>query len=270
MPEGPEVRRMAEGLAKRIVGKDLTEAEILGGKWLKKEPTGIDIIRQSLSKGPLRVEWVKVKGKFIYAKMGNLFMWNTLGMSGGWRDLRGKHSHFVLRLSDSSEVFFEDVRRFGNISFHSDPDEIQKKLDGAGPDMLNSEVSFSEFYARLSKSPNKNICKAIMDQKVISGVGNYIKSEALYRAGISPHLKISEIPQDRMEKLCEWIKTIIRTSYEQGGATLATYTDMDNNHGDFVFSFHVYRKDKDPLGNTVLHEVTEDGRMTHWVSEMQS
>jgi len=252
MPEGPEVRRMAEGLAKRIVGKDLTEAEILGGKWLKKEPTGIDIIRQSLSKGPLRVEWVKVKGKFIYAKMGNLFMWNTLGMSGGWRDLRGKHSHFVLRLSDSSEVFFEDVRRFGNISFHSDPDEIQKKLNGAGPDMLNSEVSFSEFYARLSKSPNKNICKA------------------LYRAGISPHLKISEIPQDRMEKLCEWIKTIIRTSYEQGGATLATYTDMDNNHGDFVFSFHVYRKDKDPLGNTVLHEVTEDGRMTHWVSEMQS
>jgi hypothetical protein len=46
MPEGPEVRRMAEGLAKRIVGKELIEAEILGGKWLKKEPTGIEIIRE--------------------------------------------------------------------------------------------------------------------------------------------------------------------------------------------------------------------------------
>ena len=82
MPEGPEVRRMAEGLAKRIVGKELVEAEILGGKWLKKEPTGIEIIRESLESGPLQVDWVKVKGKFIYAKIGDLFMWNTLGMSG--------------------------------------------------------------------------------------------------------------------------------------------------------------------------------------------
>lgn len=270
MPEGPEVRRMAEGLAKRIVGKELIEAEILGGKWLKKEPTGITLIREALATGPLPVNWVNVKGKFIYAKIGDLYMWNTLGMSGGWRDLRGKHSHFVLRFSDSSEVFFEDVRRFGNISFYTDPQEIQKKLSSSGPDMLNSEVPFAEFYARLAKSPNKNICKAIMDQKIISGVGNYIKSEALYRAGISPRLKISDIPMNKMESLCEWIKTIIRTSYEQGGATLATYTDMDNNHGDFVFSFNVYRKNNDPLGNAVVHEITEDGRMTHWVPKIQS
>jgi formamidopyrimidine-DNA glycosylase len=269
MPEGPEVRRMAEGLAKRIVGKELVEAQILGGKWLKKEPTGIEVIREPLERGSLKVDWVKVKGKFIYAKIGDIFMWNTLGMSGGWRDLRGKHSHFVLRFSDSSEVFFEDVRRFGNISFYSDFQEVQNKLNGSGPDMLNSEVPFADFYARLSKSPNKNICKAIMDQKVISGVGNYIKSEALYRAGISPHLKICDIPLEGMERLCEWIKIIIKTSYEQGGATLATYTDMDNNHGDFVFSFHVYRKDKDPLGNNVVHEITDDGRMTHWVPEIQ-
>ena len=69
MPEGPEVRRMAEGLAKRIVGKELVEAEILGGKWLKKEPTGIGVIRESLSTKSLNVDWVRVKGKFIYAKI---------------------------------------------------------------------------------------------------------------------------------------------------------------------------------------------------------
>ena len=106
MPEGPEVRRMAEGLAKRIVGKELVEAEILGGKWLKKEPTGISLIREALSTGPIQVDWVN-------------------------------------------------------------------------------------------------------------------------------------------------------------------YTDMDNNHGDFVFSFHVYRKESDPLGNNVIHEITPDGRMTHWVPEIQ-
>ncbi len=109
-----------------------------------------------------------------------------------------------------------------------------------------------------------------MDQKIISGVGNYIKSEALYRAGISPHHAVSEISQQKLEDLCVWIKAICKRSYEQGGATLSTYTDMDNNPGNFVFSFFVYRKETDPLGNAVIHEVTPDGRMTHWVPEIQS
>jgi formamidopyrimidine-DNA glycosylase len=109
-----------------------------------------------------------------------------------------------------------------------------------------------------------------MDQKVISGVGNYIKSEALYRAGVNPYITPAEMTDSQMESLWNWIGTIIKTSYEQGGATLATYTDMDNNHGDFVFSFHVYRKESDPLGNKVIHEVTPDGRMTHWVPSIQN
>ena len=108
-----------------------------------------------------------------------------------------------------------------------------------------------------------------MDQKVISGVGNYIKSEALYRAGINPHITPAEMNDQQIKSLWSWIGTIIKTSYEQGGATLATYTDMDNNHGDFVFSFNVYRKESDPLGNKVIHEITPDGRMTHWVPEIQ-
>ena len=270
MPEGPEVRRMSEGLDKRISAKLLTDAEVLGGKWLRFPIKGLDVLQEKLMEGPQPVEWVKVRGKFIYAKMGeDLFMWNSLGMSGGWRDQRGKHAHFVFRFSDGTEVFFEDVRRFGNIEFITF-ERLLEKLTKVGPDMLNSDVQYSEFRDRLYRRPDKNICKALMDQKVVAGVGNYIKSEALYRAGISPHRKINEIPEDKLRSLCDWIKNICRKSYEQGGATLATYTDMDNNHGDFVFSFNVYRKEMDPLGNKVIHEVTGDDRMTHWVPEIQS
>lgn len=269
MPEGPEVRRMSEGLGRRISAKLLTDAEVLGGKWLRFPIKGLDVLQKNLMEGPQLVEWVKVRGKFIYAKMGeDLFMWNSLGMSGGWRDRRGKHAHFVFRFSDGSEVFFEDVRRFGNIEFMNF-EKLLKKLESVGPDMLNSDVSFELFLSKISKNPNKNICKALMDQKVISGVGNYIKSEALYRAGISPHHSVKDIPLNKLESLCTWIKTICRKSYEQGGATLATYTDMDNNHGDFVFSFNVYSKDTDPLGNIVIRETTADNRTTHWVPEIQ-
>lgn len=109
-----------------------------------------------------------------------------------------------------------------------------------------------------------------MDQKVLSGIGNYIKSESLYRARVNPWVSSSEIPEDKMRSLWEWSRKIIKKSYDQGGATLATYTDMDGNMGSFVFSFEVYRRDKDPLGNEIKHEITPDGRMTHWVPEIQN
>ena len=270
MPEGPEVRRMAEGLARRIKGRTITEAKVLGGKWLKKSPTGIAHLHETVANGSAAVHWIRVKGKFIYGKIGDIWMWNTLGMSGGWRDEPGKHAHFVFRLDDGSAVYFEDVRRFGNLSFYNDGSVILKKLSEAGPDLLNEDVSYEVFSDRLLKRGHKNICQLMMDQKVLSGIGNYIKSETLYRAGVSPHLKANEIPDGQMRKLWEWSRRIIKTSYDQGGATLATYTDMDGRRGDFVFSFHVYRKETDPLGNRVIHEVTPDGRMTHWVPEIQN
>lgn len=270
MPEGPEVKRMSEGLARRIEGRSITNVQILGGKWLKKPPTGIDLIKNELNNGALTCEWVRVKGKFIYAKIGEIFMWNTLGMSGGWRDERTKHSHFAIELSNCKTIYFDDVRRFGNISFYNDFIEIHKKLKAAGPDLLNEEVNFETFSGALLRRGHKNICQLLMDQKVLSGIGNYIKSEALYRAGISPHLRANQISEEKLKKLWDWSRKIIRTSYEQGGATLATYTDMDGNRGDFVFSFHVYRKKEDPLGNTIIHEETPDGRMTHWVPQIQN
>jgi DNA-formamidopyrimidine glycosylase len=269
MPEGPEVRRMAEGLERRICGKDLESLEILGGKWLKKEPTGFGLIQEELRAGPLTVRWVRVKGKFIYAALGDIYMWNTLGMSGGWRDNFGKHSHLIMRFSNGPAVYFEDIRRFGNISFHSDWSEISAKLKAVGPDLLNDEVGFPAFREALLKKSRWNICKALMDQKVVSGVGNYIKSESLYRAGISPWKTVADVPDDSLRELWVWTRRIIKTSYDQGGATLSTYTDMDGNAGDFVFSFHVYRKEKDPFGNEVTHEITPDGRMTHWVKGIQ-
>jgi formamidopyrimidine-DNA glycosylase len=270
MPEGPEVRRMAEGLAQRIEGRSIVKAEILGGKWLKKAPTGIELIKKELESGPAKVKWIRVKGKFIYASIGDIWMWNTLGMSGGWRDQQGKHAHFSFELDNGKSVYFDDVRRFGNISFYSDFNEIQNKLKAAGPDLLNEEVGFETFKERIIKRGHKNICQLLMDQKVLSGIGNYIKSESLYRAGINPHLKANEIKEENLRKLWEWSRRIIKTSYDQGGATLATYTDMDGNRGEFVFSFHVYRRETDPLGNPIIHEVTPDGRMTHWVPQIQN
>lgn len=267
MPEGPEVKRMAMNLAERIEGKVLEVADVLGGKWIKNPIPNISDFKENL---PSKVLNVNVKGKSIQIYLENGWtIWNTLGMSGGWRDVQGKHSHFKLKVIDGKTVWFEDVRRFGNIIFIKTEQELQKRLNNIGPDLLNENVDIEMFSSVIRKAKRRAICKVLMDQKCFGGIGNYLKAEILYRAKISPWRICSDLTDEEILGLYKFSILVIKKSFEQGGATLATYTDMNGNKGEFVFSFHVYMKDKCPLGFDVRREITPDGRTTHWVPEVQ-
>ena len=265
MPEGPEVRRMALSLASRLEGEIVTEAVVLGGKWIKTPPKNLDEFQQTL---PSRVARVDVKGKTIHIHFENgWIIWNTLGMSGGWKDAQTKHSHFRVTTQGGRELWFDDVRRFGNI-MPMELEEWRTRERAIGPDMLDTATTLDEFTHAIShrKTP---ICRALMDQKVIAGVGNYIKAEALYRARISPHRICSTLTPDELSTLFGCTRWIMTKSLEQGGATLSTYSDMDLTPGEFPFYFQVYMKERCPLGHRVVRELTEDGRTTHWVPEVQ-
>lgn len=265
MPEGPEVKRMALSLASRLDGEIVTEAVVLGGKWIKTPPKNLNEFQKSL---PAKVARVGVKGKTIHIHFWNGWtIWNTLGMSGGWKDTQTKHSHFLLTTQGGRQIWFDDVRRFGNI-MPMRLEEWRVRERAIGPDMLAPQTSYDEFKGALAhrKTP---ICKALMDQKVIAGVGNYIKAEALYRARISPHRICRDIPEESLQKLFEATRWIMAKSLQQGGATLSTYSDMDLTLGEFPFYFQVYMKRTCPLGHQVVRELTEDGRTTHWVPEVQ-
>ena len=266
MPEGPEVKRMSLSLSERLLGETITEAQVLGGKWLRTPPKGIEEFQRTL---PQRVVAVDVKGKAIQIRLENGWsIWNTLGMSGGWRDNRTKHAHFQFTTQGGRTVWFDDVRRFGTLIFMQHESELQRRLKGIGPDLLHPDTTFSDFTKAIShrKIP---ICRALMDQKILGGVGNYIKAEALYRARISPHRICSTILAEELESLYEWTRWIMRKSLEQGGATFSTYSDMDGRAGEFPFHFHVYMRSVCPLGYPVLREETEDRRTTHWVPQIQ-
>ena len=266
MPEGPEVKRMALSLSSRIEGETITEAKVLGGKWIKKPPTGISEFEKAL---PTRVDRITVKGKTIHIHCSNgWIIWNTLGMSGGWKDGQTKHSHFRFTTQGGRVVWFDDIRRFGNLIFIRDQSEFSRRLGGIGPDMLHPDTTFQDFSGAIAhrKTP---ICKALMDQKVLGGVGNYIKAEALYRARISPHRICNQIQAGELQSLYEWTRWIMQKSLEQGGATFSTYSDMDGRAGEFPFHFHVYMMNECPLGYPVVRETTEDGRTTHWVPQVQ-
>ena len=109
-----------------------------------------------------------------------------------------------------------------------------------------------------------------MDQKVLAGVGNYIKAEALYRAGISPHRVNSSLTDEELARLNKETKWVIRASYASRGARISTYELPDGSTGTYNFKFLVYRRKVDPEGHRVVREETRDKRTTHWVPERQN
>ena len=267
MPEGPECRRIAEGLAKVVSGKKVTNIKILSGRYLKKEISGLEKFVDSL---PLGIVGAGVHGKFIYMICENEFsIWNTLGMSGSWKTSQGKHSRVRIDMSDGSAVYFDDMRNFGTLKMVEGRHQLIEKLESLGPDMLNEDVSPELFIERLRKKNNSNICKVLMDQSVVSGVGNYLKADALWLSEVYPFASVGDLTDSELSNLCENVKKIIRASYESGGATISTFSGVEYERGNYSSRFLVYNRKSDSLGNNVVRSMTPDGRKTHWVEKIQ-
>ena len=171
---------------------------------------------------------------------------------------------------DAEPLYFTDIRNFGTLKVVNSVRELNKKLKSLGPDVLSpSGMDASIFRKRFLSKPNKTITECLMNQSVISGVGNYLKAEILYASQISPHRLCKDITSKEYGTLfdaCYWLP---RLSYKMGGATLTTYRQPNGEEGLYSRRFAVYNQKQDPLGNEVIKESTKDKRTTHWVPAVQ-
>jgi len=267
IPEGPEVKRIGKGLAEAIGGRTLEKIEILSGRYSKKSPGGFD---EFMKKLPLKVVGAGVHGKFIYWICENQqFIWSTLGMTGSWNKKAKNHARVKFVFSDGAEVYYNDTRNFGTLKFVEGKHLMIDKLKSFGPDMLTEDVSDDLFVERLNKKNKWTIAKAIMDQSVVAGVGNYVKADALWLARISPHRLVSSLSSVDFSNLNRSIQQVLRESYESGGATIRSYSGFDDEFGEYGRKFLVYSQDLDLDGNEVIKEETADGRSTWWVPHVQ-
>ena len=162
------------------------------------------------------------------------------------------------------EATIDDIRNFGTLKFVYGPNILKVRLQKLGPEMLSEDVESKIFIERLRKKDKWNITKALMDQSVVAGVGNYIKAESLWLAGISPQRDVSDITDGELILLNEAIKDIMRTSYKSGGATFLTHKNFSDEKGDYSSGFLCYNRKQDAEGNRVVKTKTPDGRTTHW------
>lgn len=226
------------------------------------------------------IDSVNVKGKFMWwtlaLKNGTTWwMWCTYGMAGQWTTSKpDKHTAATAWVDtpDGSGLLainFRDPRHFGTLKFNNDKKELERKLASLGPDMLNDPPNLEQFSERLRKRGTRTLAEALMDQKCVSGVGNYVKAESLYLAELSPHRTCNSLSDNELRHLRQQIINVMKASYATGGATIRTYQNVDGAKGGMQNRFMVYGNRTDPLGNLVVKEETADGRTTHWVPAVQ-
>lgn len=277
MPEGPEVKLSADVIRPLLVGYIVYDALPIpngrygGGNY----PEGYQAFYESISGREVSITDVQVRGKFMYWKFSNGWcLFNTFGMTGQWSPTRGKHPcfSFVLNATEPhEEIHFNDPRHFGTVKFVNSERELEKKLEELGWDPLSMPLdkNLKWITFQLAKS-SKSIAEVLMDQGVFSGVGNYIRAEALYSCKLSPWRKANKLSQDEIQALCGAIVNVMEESYKHQGATIQTYETVYGEEGKYSTLFKVYGQKQDAAGHKIIKQQTPDKRTIHWCPDIQT
>lgn len=278
MPEGPEVKLSADLIKPLATNRHIISAGYTkNSRYSSSPPEGykefIDAV--SSSPKPTSVTDIQTRGKFMYWTFDNgWYMYSTFGMSGQWSPKEGKHPcfyfTFATQTAQEDQVFFNDPRHFGTIKFVNSKKDLEKKLQELGWDPLSMPLdkNLKWITFQLAKS-SKSIAEALMDQGLFSGVGNYIRAEALYACKLSPWRKAKQLSQDEIKTLCQAIVDVMQESYQHQGATIHTYKTVYGEEGKYATLFKVYGQKKDPLGNKIITQQTPDKRTIHWCPDIQ-
>ena len=260
MPEGPECRLTVDYLNKVLRGKKVLDWVFCGGGYTEEDPDGFQEFDISL---PLKVKEVACKGKFIYFILTDddgqeHYILHSLMMTGRWQKNHDDYCKWFLEVDDGRTVWFRSPRSLSTVSFTTDKDVLQEKLDRLGPDIMTKEFSLPVFGKLVKKYVKRNITAFLMDQQVIAGCGNYIKAEVLWYAAVSPLRKVGDLKSREIELLYEALRVIPRISYNRKGLSLKDYTDENGKGGYYSGELKIYGKKQ------AKRTKTADGRTTHW------
>lgn len=315
MPEGPECHLYAHQLHTACAGKWFINANIVGGAFVDKPRFAEfrELLQTFNSQMPQRIESVQCKGKFIYFTFHprDLFpdnQWalsSSMGMSGNWRIGDGiesddpkqfKHYHFYFTLFDVAtktrqKIWFKDQRHQGYLKLFPTVIDLEIKLQEIGHDLFPYELvksahfnrelhgaTFKEFETALTCTAarsNKPIGKIIHDAKIVSGVGNYIRAEALYRARISPHRLVGDLTTEQLQELWRHIRDIMAWSFDMHGMTSNDYFDIYGNAGTFESQLKVYNHggeyiiDGNKKHKIIGEKLAGDDQTMYWVPGIQ-
>ena len=282
MPELPEVETIARGVHERLHGDRIEAA------WFSKKPEPFKTPPRVMAKqlAGRRIDRVFRVGKHIVFDLTDApateslptqeLQWIVhLGMTG--RLLVADpdtpvppHTQAILHLASGRELRFVDPRRFGRLAIHGSSERTSppKRFEGSGREPLS--ISPDEF-AALFKPRRTSIKAALLNQKLLHGVGNIYADESLFRAGIRPRRMARHLKRAELDGLHASLQSVLREAISLGGSSVSDYVDAAGAPGFFQLEHRVYLRTRQPclVCGTPIRRILLAGRGTHYCPSCQ-
>ena len=285
MPELPEVETVRLGLQPVLEGRRFTHVETRRADL--RIPFPSEFVRRLTGR---RVERLRRRAKYLLAELdsGDTLVIH-LGMSGRMsvyvhgkdRKLgqfhyelapsdvgRGKHDHVIFETDAPARIVFTDHRRFGLMTLVETAKlETHPLFKGLGGEPLSDDFDAS-YLKRALKAKRTPIKSALLDQRIVAGLGNIYVCESLWRAHISPRRLAAKVTRAQSERLAPAIKAVLREAVKAGGSSLRDHKRVDGELGYFQKTFAVYDRETEPCRTPdcsgVIRRIVQSGRSTFY------
>ena len=271
MPELPEVETICQGIRQNILGKKIVLTKNSDKNLRLPFPKNLADLRTQ------KITSVDRRARYILIKISNKILLIHLGMSGKLLYFRkvpeilAKHDHFLIIFTDQSGLIYNDPRRFGLVDL-VDEDKIyqHKMLKNLGIEPLTKDFNGKYLQQKL-KGRKINIKTAMMDNRIVVGVGNIYINESLFASKISPLTISGNLSLAKLNVLVQNIKQILQKAIDSGGSTLRDYAKSNGDFGAFQFDFKVYgREGKDCLiCASKIKKIKQNGRSSFYCKDCQ-
>jgi len=251
-----------EELKRQIVGKKITKIERKGKNILiYLNQDYLLLIHQKLTGHLLYGKWQKEKGKWLpQEKNSPLFL-----------DQQNRFIHFLLFLANGKMLALSDLRKFAKIIFAKKEEVLNSDdLKTLGPEPLSKEFTLT-YFQKICQKSNKPIKTLLMDQKLISGIGNIYSDEILWQAKISPLRKANSLKEKEIKVIYQKIKAVLKEAIKLQGTSIVDYRKPDGAKGKMDKFLKVYRKEgqKCPRCQGIIKRVVINGRSAHFCPKCQ-
>ena len=271
MPEIAEVETVRNTLKKRILNKKIKSVNVIYAKMIE---SNLDDFKSILI-GKSFVDIDRI-GKWLLFDLGDYYLLSHLRMEGKFfikdsSEEITKHEHVIITFSDDTDLRYHDTRKFGrmNLVLKNDLNKVDAiKKQGIEP--ISNKLTKEYLYEKIKRKrlPMKTV---LLDQTIISGLGNIYADEVLFKSGINPLKKGSDITLDECERIKKSSKEIIEEAIKNGGTTIRSYTSSLGVTGRFQQFLKVHKRENESCYNcgTTIKRIKVGGRSTYFCPNCQ-
>ena len=283
MPELPEVETVRRGLTPAMEGAVIMRADVNRPdlRWpfppdMAGRLTGQTVLRLRRRSKYILIDLSSAETLLVHLGMSGrmLVSGDPLGQFTHEHPSKKKHDHVVLHMGNGARVTFNDPRRFGAMDLlATDTADQHKLLAVLGPEPLGNDFNETHLIDAFA-GKNTPVKSALLDQRIVAGLGNIYVCEALFRSQISPARKAGRISHQRVARLVPIVREVLKEAIDAGGSSLRDFRQADGELGYFQHRFDVYGREGEPCRtagcNKQISRIVQSGRSSFYCKGCQT